>query len=163
MFDSGAATIVLVIIAIIALPIILYNIKKRSRRMKLLKDFGLAVERAKLTISQHEHWKNSYIIGLDSNSRRLLYIHKENGKSDEFLIDLSEIEKCRIESYNKTSGGQAGSNGNSDRIELVLGSRKPGIQGKVLEIYDNKEFMPTADDYALAERWQKVIIQALEK
>jgi hypothetical protein len=157
MFDSGAAIIVLGIVALIALPFIFNNLYKKKRDLKFLKEFKSLAEKEKIVISQKELWNNCYAIGIDNNSRKILYINKRKDKVEDILIDLSEVEKCRIANINKTVKNQAGKSSISDRLELVFTFRKSDIPEKVLEFYDSKEFMPIDKDISIIENWLQVI------
>lgn len=68
--DKGSAIIVLVIVALIALPFIFHSLYKKKKDMKFLRDFISLAEKEKIVISQKELWNNCYIIGIDNNSKK---------------------------------------------------------------------------------------------
>jgi hypothetical protein len=162
MFDAQSAIIVLGIIALIALPFFLNSFFKKSKELKFLKEFSNLAEKEKVVISQKELWRNCYAIGIDNNSRKILYMNKRKDNSENISIDLSEVEKCRIVNINKTVKNYDGRSNLSDRIELVFTLRKSDLPEKVLEFYDNAEFMPTENDQSHAENWLQIITSNLK-
>jgi hypothetical protein len=161
MFDIKSAIIVFGIIGLILLPFILASLKKKQKHLKFLKEFNRLAEKEKMTVSQKELWGNRYAIGIDKNSGKLLYINKRKDPPEDILIDLSEVDKCRMAIIDKTMKSQDGKSNGSDRIELVFTFRKSGVPEKALEFYNNKEFMPTREDQSHAENWMQVINNVL--
>ena len=155
--DTGATIIVLGIVAIIVLPFIFHSLYKKQKDMKYLKDFISLAEKEKIVISQKELWNNCYIIGIDNTTKKILYTNKRKEKVEEILIDLTEVEKCRIASINRTLKGQSGNSNISDRLELIFTFRKSDIPEKSLEFYDSKEFMPTDKETSIIENWLHII------
>jgi hypothetical protein len=155
--DTGAALIVLGILAIIVLPFIIHSLYKKQKDVKFLKDFISLAEKEKIVISQKELWNNCYIIGIDNISKKLLYTNKRREIVEEILIELTEVDKCRIANINRTLKGQSGSSNISDRLELVFTFRNSDIPEKVLEFYDSKEFMPTDKENSIIENWLQIV------
>lgn len=155
--DKGSAIIVLVIVALIALPFIFHNLYKKKKDMKFLRDFISLAEKEKIVISQKELWNNCYAIGIDNDSKKIIYAIKQKEKVEGTLIDLSEVEKCRIANINRTTKSQDGKNNISDRLELIFTFRKSDIPEMVLEFYDSKEFMSTDKELSLIENWLQII------
>jgi hypothetical protein len=155
--DTGAAIIVLGIVALLTLPFIFYKLYKKTKDMKFHKEFISIAERDKLIFSKKELWNNRYAIGIDNNSQKLLYANKQNGKIEGILIDLSDVEKCRIANLNRTFKNQSGKSNISDRLELIFTFRNQGLPEKALEFYDSTEFMPTEDDLSFIENWSQLV------
>jgi hypothetical protein len=155
--DTGSALIILGIVAITVLPFIFHALFKKLKDMKFLKSFLSLAEKEKIVISQKELWNNCYIIGIDNNSKKILYTNKRKEKAEEILIDLAEVENCRIASFNKTLKGQSGNSNKSDRLDLVFTFRKSGIPEMSLEFYDSTEFMPTDKENSIIENWLNIV------
>jgi hypothetical protein len=155
--DTGSAFIILGIVAIIVLPFIFHSLYKKRKDMKFMKNFISLAEKEKIAISQKELWNSCYIIGIDNDSKKLLYINKRKEGAQEILIDLTEVENCRIASVNKTLKGQSGNRNKSDRLDLVFTFRKSDIPEKSLEFYDSTEFMPTDKENSIIENWLNII------
>jgi len=126
------------------------------KKMKFLKDFTQLSEREKLTFSEKEIWENCYAIGIDSGSKKLLYYNSREGKGTGTLIDLSEVESCRLVITDRHIKGQNSSNNYSNRIELVLSLTNSKKSEKVLEFYNNAEFMPDTDEISKVEYWLNI-------
>lgn len=161
--DTGAAIIIIVIIALVAFPFILKYLFKKAKSSKFLKEFKNQAEKEKLTVSQKEFWNNSYIIGIDDLSKKLLYTKKQNGGGEVTLIDLEEIEKCKIVNVNKTLKNQYSKNYVTDRLVLVFSFLNEPKSEKVLEFYDSTEFMPSEEDISRIQRWSDIINSNLRK
>jgi hypothetical protein len=157
MFDTGAAIIVLAIVAIIALPFIFINLYKKQRDLNFIKEFSNMAEKENIVISKREILNNCYAIGIDNHSGKLLYINKRNDEAENVIIELSEVDKCRIANINKTFKTQDGKNNLSDRIELIFTFSRSDIPEKALEFYYSKEFMPTEKEQSHAENWLQII------
>jgi len=155
--DTGAALIILGIVAITVLPFIFHSLYKKLKDMKFLKDFISLAEKEKIVISQKELWNKYYIIGIDNNSKKVLYTNKRKEKAEEIIIDLTEVENCRIASVNKTLKGQSGNSNKSDRLELVFTFRKSDMPERNMEFYDSTEFMPTDKENSIIENWLNII------
>jgi len=155
--DKGATLIILGIVVIIVLPFIFHSLYKKLKDMKFLKYFTSLAEKEKIVISQKELWNKYYIIGIDNNSKKILYTNKRREKAEEILIDLAEVENCRIASVNKTLKGQSGNSSKSDRLELVFTFSKSGMPEQSLEFYDSTEFMPTDKENSIIENWMNII------
>jgi hypothetical protein len=159
--DRGAAVIVLVIITLIVLPFVFHSLKKKMKDMKFLKDFRQIAEKEKIAITQYQIWNQCYAIGIDESSKKILYVNKRQDNLDDILIDLSEVEKCRIANINRTIKNQDGKGNFSDRLELIFSFNGSGIPETALVFYDSKEFMPTENDHSLIENWLKIVDTSL--
>lgn len=155
--DNQSTVIGLGIIALTILPFIIFYFIKKMKQMKFMRDFIKLSESEKLSISQKDMWKNSYAIGIDTNSKKLFYFNKLKDKDRGTLIDLAEVERCRIVSIDRTVKNQNGYTGPSNRLELVFTYKNSSIPEKSLEFYDRAEFMPSADECSHIESWLNTV------
>jgi hypothetical protein len=155
--DTGPTIIVLGIIALIALPFFINYLYKKNKELKFMKYFMNLADGEKAKFSQKEFWNNRYAIGIDNNSKKIIYANKQKDKTEGIIIDLSEVEKCRIVNINRTIKNQYGKSNISDRLELVFTFYNSDKPEKVLEFYDSKEFMPTTDDLSIIENWLSIV------
>jgi hypothetical protein len=161
--DKQATIIMFGIIAAILLPFfIMYLIKKR-KDIKFLKHFSDLAHNEKITISEKEFWDHTYAIAIDNTSKKILYTNRLKDGASGTIIDLTEVEKCRIISINKTQKSQNGKDPLADRLELVFTFRNTGKPEQSLEFYENPEFMPNAEEYAHAEKWNQIINSSLKQ
>jgi len=155
--DKASSIIVLGIVILIALPFIIHKAYKKMRKRKFLKDFIDMSKKAKLSFSHKELLYNTYAIGIDPDSKKLLYFNKQDKREEGTLIDLSEVEKCRIVTIDRHLNNQNGNNDKTNRIELIFSYSNHSTPEKILELYMNTEFMPNTDDIAHAENWLRII------
>lgn len=87
--DKASTILGLSLVVLTALPFIIYNVYKKMRKSKFLKDFVDMAAKAKLTFSQKELLHNCYAIGIDSDTKKLFYLRKQVDKEDGTLIDLT--------------------------------------------------------------------------
>jgi hypothetical protein len=160
--DKSSTIIGIVIVVIIVLPFLIYNIYKSMKKRKFQKDFMDFAEKANLKISRHDIWKNHYAIGIDSDSKRLLYYNIKENKPGATLIELSEVQKCRVVSTDRHVKSQNSINDKTNRLELVITYNNSGVPEKILEFYKNPEFMPGTEDFAHADTWLSIINSNLE-
>ena len=93
--------VAVILVGIPALFIVLFTVsekrKKQSVMNQLLADFDLERMAHKLAISQKEVLPQA-IIGLDKSNRTLLvFIETHNGVYQSQLVDINNIQHCRIE------------------------------------------------------------------
>jgi hypothetical protein len=155
--DSGSTMIGVWIIVLTILPFIIAYFFKKMKEKKLQKNFLSLAEKEKVVISQKDFWKKCYSIGIDTDSKKLLYFNKRLDKERGTLIDLSQIEKCRVVHTDKHLKSQNGNSNLTNKLELVFTFNNSGIPEKSLEFYNNPEFMPTVDDFSHIENWLNIV------
>lgn len=157
---NSAAIIILAITAAIALPFIIINLNKKRKYAKFDKDFLNLVQKEKLELSQKEIWNHQYAIGIDNNSKKLIYAKKQKDGITDALIDLKEVATCRVVSTNKSIKNQNGRSALTDRLELVFSFNNSKSE-KILEFYESSDFMPNEDERSHVEKWMQVINSSL--
>jgi len=161
--DKAATIIMSGIFAAIILPFfIIYLIKKR-KDIKFLNHFSNLAHKEKITISEKEFWDHTYAIAIDYSSKKILFANRLKNGASGTIIDLNEVEKCRIISINKTQKNLNGNDPRTDRLELVFTFRNTEKPEQSLEFYENPEFMPNAEEYAHAEKWNQIINSSLRQ
>jgi hypothetical protein len=155
--DSKSTIIGVWIIVLIILPFIISYLYNKMKAKKFEKDFLSLSEKEKIIISQKAFWKKCYSIGIDTDSKKLLYLNKHSEKEHGTLIDLSEIEKCMVVHTDKTVKSQNGNTNPTNRLDLVFTYKNSDMPEKVLEFYNNPEFMPTMDDFSHIENWLNIV------
>jgi hypothetical protein len=155
--DKEATIIILGIVAVIILPFLLFYFFKKRKEIKFMRHFRTLAQQEKLIISQNEFWDHSYAIAIDTNLNKIIYAKRQRDESAGTIIDLADVEKCRIVSTDKTQKNQNGKDPQTDRLELVFTFRNSDMPEKVLEFYENTEFMPNAEDRFHIEKWYNVI------
>ncbi len=157
--DKGSSIIGIVIIALVILPFILLFIFKKMKHAKYLKVLSSLAEKEKMKITSREIWENKYLLGVDTNSKKLIYINLNQTDKPAEVIDLSKVSGCRIVSTDRSQKSRMPEN-MSDRLDLVF-SFKDSSPERYLEFYNSTAFMPTVDHFAHAEKWQKIVEENL--
>jgi hypothetical protein len=155
--DIGAALIILAITALIVLPFLLMFLNKKRKYIKFQQNFMNLAQRGNITFSLKEIWNHRYAIGIDNNSKKIMYVNKKEDEAEPIIINLSEVAKCRVVSINKTVKNQYGSNALTDRLELVFTFRNSEIPEKILEFYESTEFMPNDEERSHIEKWLQIV------
>jgi hypothetical protein len=155
--DKEATIIILGIVAVITLPFLIFYVIKKRKEIKFLKHFKSLAQKEKLIISHKEFWDHSYAIAIDNKLKKLIYAKRMEGETAGTIIDLSEVEKCRIVRTNKTQPSLNGKDPLTDRLEMIFTFRNSEIPEKVLEFYENSDFMPNAADSFHIEKWFNII------
>lgn len=149
--ETGISIIGFSLLILVFLPFIISYWSQKSKNKKFFKHFQELSEKRNLIISQNEMWEKRYIIGIDTNSNKLLYIKKKKEQEEETLIDLSEIRNCKA-----TKGVD------SDKVELVLTYFDTKIPQLALEFYDGRELLsPQSREMDLAEKWAGIVNSCL--
>jgi hypothetical protein len=154
--DTGASIIVLVLTGLVVFPFLFNIILKKKKNKLLLNNLLKLAEREKISISHKELWNKNYAIGIDINSKKILYVHRLKDKVKESLVDLKEVKECRIINTDKTIKNQPGNSSNSDRLELVFSYNKTDKPEISLEFYNNSQFKPTIEDVRQIENWLQI-------
>jgi hypothetical protein len=161
--DTQSAIIILGIVVAITLPFLIIYLNKKRKDIKFLKHFTSLAHKEKIFISEKEFWDHNYAIAIDNTSKKILYANRLKNGTSETIIDLAEVEKCRIVTINKTQKNQNGKNPLTDRLELVFTFRSAEKPEQILEFYENPEFMPNAEEYAHIEKWYQIINSSLKQ
>jgi hypothetical protein len=155
--DTGALIIILAITAAIILPFFIMYLFKKRKYMKFENEFIELAQKEGIILSQKEIWNHRYAIGLDNNSKKIIYTNKKKENVESSVIDLTEVSKCNILSVNKTVKNQNGKSALTDRLELVFTFRNPLSPAKNLEFYESSEFMPNEEERAHIEKWLQIV------
>jgi hypothetical protein len=145
------------LIALIILPFILHYLHKKNKDKKFMKDFISLAEKENIVISQKEFWRECYAIGIDENLKKLLYVNKQKDKEQSTLIDLMEVESCRIANKSRLVKTPNGNYNVMDRLDLVFTFNKSDLPEKALEFYDCEKFMTIDEELPLIENWLGII------
>jgi hypothetical protein len=161
--DKASTIIMLGIIVATILPFFIFYIIKKGKDGKFLKHFIDLAQKEKISISQREFWDHKFVIGIDTDSKKIIYANKLQNEVEEAVIDLTEVEKCRVVTINKANKSQNGKNPTSDRLELVFTYRNAEKPEKSLKFYENDEFMPNAAECSHVENWYNIISAKLKE
>jgi hypothetical protein len=145
------------LIGIIIIPFFLHHLKKKKKEAKFLNDLLSLAKNEDSIISQKDFWRECYAIGIDENSKKLLYINKIKDKEQKTAIDLSEVERCSIVNASRSVKIPKGNLTVLDRIDLVFTFNRADLSEKTLEFYDSTTFMTPDGEIPLVEKWMAII------
>lgn len=161
--DIGTIIIGIVFLAVFILPFYFLGRNKKSGAKGLTQAFSQAAAKAGLNIPNPECWSNTYCIGIDPQAGKMLYLKVKNGASQETVIDLGEIEKCRVANHTKTAVAHNTASKVVDKIELVFTPFAAHHNEKALEFYSLAESLTIGNELKLAEKWKQLAEQQLKK
>lgn len=151
--DLGSVVIALVLLAFLIVPFIYYSGVQKKKRNIFLKEVIELAEQQKINFSQYEVWGQYYGLGIDNSTNKLFYYKKKGDKELKVLIDLSEVEKCRVNNINRTIKDTR----IIDQLELVFRYRNAKLPEMTLEFYNNEESMSLNDELQLTEKWATIV------
>lgn len=138
-------------------PIGWYQITQKRKTKKLTDELFQFAKDNNINLTSHEVWGNCYAIGIDHETKKLLYF-KHNEKTDKkVVIDLAEIEKCKVSNITKTFRTQRESFGVTNNIRLVFHYRNPKKDPTFLEIYDGEYGKTLTTEISVANKWARTI------
>ncbi|WP_017730776.1 PH domain-containing protein [Nafulsella turpanensis] len=151
--DLGSVIIALVLLALCIVPFIYYSGVQKKKKKNFSKELINLAEQQNVKFSQYEVWSHYYGIGIDTSTNRLFYFKKREDKEQKAFIDLSEVEKCRVNNVNR----MVNDNKIIDRLELVFKFRDSKMPEKALEFYNKEESMSLHEELQLSEKWANII------
>tara|TARA_R100001143_G_scaffold63387_1_gene70089 strand:- start:26451 stop:26948 length:498 start_codon:yes stop_codon:yes gene_type:complete len=155
--DIPSLIILTVVLSFFFVPIIYFECFKKRATKKITTYFNQVAQNNNLVLSQFEVWRDQYGIGIDTGAKKIMYLNQANGQNNTVILDLSEINKCRIskedEQIKTPDGVRNITSWVALRIEF-LSLKKTGI---LLEFYKGKNGDSVRDEFKLAEKWSKII------
>lgn len=156
--ELGSVIFGLLTLACFVVPVIYLKRASKKEKNKFLKNFIQLAEQQQLSISRHDFWNHSFAIGIDINKNKLFYFKKCGDLDQEVLIDLYEVESCRLNNINRN----VNQNKVIDRLELVFTFRNPRLAQKTLVFYNKEETISLYEELAIIENWKTIINTHLE-
>jgi hypothetical protein len=148
----GIATIVLVVA-----PFVYLHKAQKNKELRFLNAFLALAEKQSLKITQHEIWNMVYAIGVDPQSKKLFYMKRMGDKELTILIDLSEVEKCRVVNRSRSMKTSHGSSKVIDRLDLGFVNKNHQKPEKYLEFFNGDESLSLRGELPLIEKWCGII------
>jgi hypothetical protein len=147
--DITTIIISIIGLALFFIPVILDWLSKKKNKKTIEQQFLDLAKNKNVKITYHETWRNSKAIGINSGSRKLFYLKKQEGNDQEILIDLAEVKECRIDKKSKMN--------TTDQINLVFTFKNSGNPEKLLTFYRKDQDQALQDEIDLAEKWVGII------
>lgn len=161
--ESYSLIIGLVLILLCIIPLWFFQRNQTKGLRKLTKAFKQSLANNNLTVNQPEFWNNSYGIGVDDMQGKLIYIKLKNDATREYVVDLSQIDKCSIQKKIQTSSsGKSGFN-TIEALDLVLTRKNAEKQNDMLEFFNENEDRQLKGEEQIIEKWKKTIDGHIQK
>jgi len=148
----------LVVLGIFILPFVLIQVRNITSHKRFIRGFYSRAEQLNLNITEKEQWNSSYCIGIDPNSKSLLYMKKHGGEIEEVIIDLTMMESCRVVSRSRNVDGIIV----IDAIYLTLPFQNSKTPEEQLEFFNGNYHSFSSSDLPLAEKWAALVKSSIK-
>jgi len=151
--------IILFAIAAVILIIITYFVIKKNQKKKKRMHWLLTIaSNAGIKIKDHDLWLHASI-GYDPESRKLLYIEEPYKDNNPLVLDLDNFVKCESVSITRTVEQKTV----IDKLEMRLTPKDNKNTWVALDFYNSHRYPQFIDEFVLADKWKKIITDALKK
>lgn len=153
--DITSIVISAIALGAFAVPVVYDQVQKKKVSQKFENNFLETAQKHDLNLEQHDTWRDTYAIGLDSSAGKLLYFKQGKNKNKEQVLNLAEVKHCETTKSGSRSRRSSGVN----KVELeymTQGSDKE----KTLEFFSNGNYQQLRNEVQIAEKWKKIINQA---
>ncbi|WP_192349638.1 hypothetical protein [Algoriphagus sp. Y33] len=158
MISMDPVTLVVSSFAIVATasPFVYYSYKLKKLTSANLASFEEFSATKNVVPTQHERWRNHYHLGLDIQTKKLIY-HRFGSYPEQSLIDLTEVTKVSIQEKNRRVLVGKEKRYILDFLALQFHFKDASHSPKTIEIYDGELFSDMAGERGIAEKWQKIL------
>lgn len=159
--DLGSTIIGVVSIVLFMLPFVLLNRGRKKREKVLLQSLNKIASQHKCKIKKHEIF-NNFIIGFDDSQNILFYYNRLDHNDGIKVIDLKEIESCKVVITNRTYNNRQGSQRIVDKLELCFYPYVQVEQNIHLVFFNSDLNMQLSGELQSIENWSKYINDRLK-
>ena len=136
------------------------NSKKKKERQMLQILEGVAGS-ADCRISKYDIL-NHAIIGFDESSKSVLVSRNVAGEESSQIINLGEIQRCRVAELRRSVGTKEGTIKAFDRIDLVFVNKNKNKPDVSVEFYNATiDRLTLAGELQLADKWCKIVTEQI--
>lgn len=158
MFDIDASTLfvsILFVIAIIA-PFVYHGLKSKRHQKTQMENFQSFAKSIGVTPAKIENWRNQYLLGLDPNSKILIYF-RSGSNPEQTFINLEEVHKINI--YEKSRVVELGVEKRNvlDYLGIQFNFKDNYKPEKLIEVYDAELFSGQDGETVLAKKWVELL------
>lgn len=155
--DLPSLIIGIIALATFAVPIAWYQISEKMKGKKLHDDLYQYAQQEKLTLTSEEVWGDHYALGVDKKNRKLLYMKHTRDSDQKEIIDLSEVQKCKVSNGTKTVREASGKKSVITSINLLFHYRDSGKSASSLEVYDSANGRTLTYEISIANKLARAI------
>ncbi len=157
--DSGSAIIGAILLAICIVPFVLMHIGRSRREKKMIQALHTLARQHNSSMSEHELC-GDFAIGIDKTNKKLFFLKGTNNNQKPAVINLSEIEKFKIDSLSGITKNASENAAWTKQIDFcfIPFSSKNELR---LELYREELNEQLTGELELAEKWSKMIQEQL--
>lgn len=144
--DTVSIIIGLGFLAIFTLPFLFVRIANNKRERAFLERFLTLAKAEGATISESELWGRNYAIGIDQQTKKLVYLRVVKGEEKVIDLDLAKVVSAKILRTNKLT---ANNEEVIDRVELIVETNAT----MALEFYNSEYSNGLSDELKIIEKW----------
>lgn len=142
--------------AICVVPFVLISQGRKKREKKMLQLLiGLASQHD-CNISEHE-FCSDFVIGIDKTKHFIFFIKRTKNKETQQYIDLSGIQRCKVNNIGSTFRNKDGSHREIDRLELSFTPKAKDQQEIGFEFYNVDVNMQLSGELQAVHKWAKKV------
>jgi len=158
MFGIDASTLFVSLLFMFAIisPFVYYGFKNKKLQRTQLENFQSFAKSIGVTPAKIENWRNLYLLGLDPNSKILIYF-KDGSNQEKSFINLVEVIKINI--YEKSRIVELGVEKRNviDYLGIQFIFKDHYKPEKIIEIYDAELFSGQDGESVLAKKWVELL------
>lgn len=162
MIDYGALILVLVLTVAFCVPFVYMHQQKKQHEKKLVGNFMSKSKELQLQISSFDLWRRTYIIGVDPNQMKLLYM-KFGEDEKVILLDLTHLKKVRIVDEKLEVGSGKEKEIIVTRLWLAFEDQNSNVRDTMLEFYNSDETHGLLGEPLLVKKWSNEVQTVLDK
>ncbi|SFU12091.1 hypothetical protein SAMN04489724_4072 [Algoriphagus locisalis] len=144
-----------------ASPFVYYSYKLKKLTTANLASFEEFSTSNNAVPTQHERWRNHYHLGLDCQSKKLVY-HRFGSYPEQSIIDLNEVNKVSIQEKSHMIHVGKEKRHILEYLALQFHFKDSSHSPKTVEIYDGELFSDLAGERSIAEKWQRILEKNLK-
>lgn len=158
MFEIDYITIGFAVVLSLAFMAPLYLNHRKNKKIAEAKNQFLAdlAKEKGLHFSQKEFWRNRYMMALDTNLKKLVYVHFEEVPAV-IEIELDQVQSIEIHEKNHEIGGEKEKRKIIDNLDLTFYMGHSQKNQITLEFYDAEKFSDMNGELPLIRRWQSLL------
>lgn len=148
-----------ILVALISVPFLLINSLGKSDTRKLRSYFKKIALKHNLTPTAKEGWGNSFI-GIDNSQKKMIFLKMQETEVQEEIVNIYLAKGCEVRETKDVIRTNHTREAILTRVDLII-SFGHGRESLVLNFYDRESGYQEDYEHARAERWKKIITEAL--
>ena len=158
MFEIDYITIGFAVVLSLAFIAPLYLNHRKNKKIAEVKNQFLAdlAKEKGLIFSQKDTWRNRYMLGFDTNVKKLVYVNFEEVPVV-MEIDLDQIQSIEIHEKSHEIDTGNGKRKVVDNLDLTFYLKSPQGKKITLEFYDAERFSDMNGELPLIRNWQSIL------